>query len=91
MNYQNQLGNYLNKLGTRIGEHNTKLIREFNARHTALPDEPCSKRPYTFPQILNNNLDDKINAHLDIIKKDIQIKMMEINQSITQTITNPSR
>ncbi|MDD3086008.1 MAG: site-specific integrase [Candidatus ainarchaeum sp.] len=50
---------------------------------------PLNKQAFT--QILNQNLNDKINAHLDIIKKDFMIKMMEINQPIAQPITSPSK
>ena len=39
---------------------------------------PLDKR--AFATILNQNLDDKINAQLELIKKDLTIKMLTMNQ-----------
>lgn len=75
MNYQNQLGNYLNRLGNRIGKHNAELIREFNARHTALPDEPCPRRQYACVQRLSSISRMLDNHPLDKITESEIIKL----------------
>jgi hypothetical protein len=52
---------------------------------------PLNKK--AFAQILNQNLDEKINSQLELIKKDFLIKMLTINQQQTtqEIITSPSR
>jgi len=80
MDYQSQLNNYLSKLDNRLGEHNAELIREFNARHTALPDEPGARRQYacihrlsSISRMLDNHPLDKITEN-EIIKLNTKMR-----------------
>jgi integrase len=85
MNYEFQLGNYLGKLEEKVGEHNAELIREYNTRQAALPDEPGLKRQMvsvhrisSISQKLDNHPLDKITEK-EIIK--LNTKMRNKNMS----------
>ncbi|MDD4082343.1 MAG: hypothetical protein PHD05_03050 [Sphaerochaetaceae bacterium] len=80
MGYQGQLESYLTRLGKRIGEHNAGLIREFNSRHAALPEEPCLRRQYacvhrlsSISQMLENHPLDQI-TEAEVIKLNTRMR-----------------
>jgi len=80
MDYQGQLESYLTRLGKKIGEHNAGLIREFNSRHAALPEEPCLRRQYacvhrlsSISQMLENHPLDQI-TEAEVIKLNTRMR-----------------
>ncbi len=87
MNYGIQLDNYLGRLEEKVGEYNADLIKEYNERQAALPDEPGLKRQLvsanrmsSISRMLNNHPLDKITEK-EIIKLNTRMRNKNMSSS----------
>jgi integrase len=82
------LGEDLHKIAKKICPNpNCNAINDTSETQCTQCKSPLDKQAFT--TILNQNLEEKINNQLELIKKDLTIKMLTINQQPITQVANP--